>query len=190
MSYAAHFLEVLGIALGFSCFHASKYPSESATQPQAIRLPPWAQVKMPSRWQNFKASISPANTPVFAAAPTQKVRFEEFAGRTSLPSYPTDEKNDVRVSLESDVTSAKKPNVFDKITRGAGSSGTFFVMIALLGVWAVAGIVYGPTDTWQIILQNASSIQVYVTDILLIRQQKNASRALMTTLAEIQYVGS
>lgn len=152
---------------------------------------------MPSRWQSFKASISPANTPVYAAAPTQKVRFE-FAGRTSPPPYgvdqkgfPADQKRSIIVKSEyqeTEVTSAKQPNVFDKITRAAGSSGTFFVMMALLGVWAAAGIIYGTTDTWQIILQNASPIQVYVTDILLLRQQKNASRALLNTLAEIQYV--
>ncbi|KAI9054944.1 hypothetical protein LZ554_002087 [Drepanopeziza brunnea f. sp. 'monogermtubi'] len=143
---------------------------------------------MPSRWQKFKASISPENGPVFAAAPTQEVRNGKFAGRASSAPIIT-EKSVFDVSetcLGAELTSAKKPNIFDKITRGAGSSGTFFFMIALLAFWAVCGIVYGTTDTWQIILQNASSIQVYVTDILLLRQQKNASLALKTTLAEIQ----
>ncbi|PBP27171.1 low affinity iron transporter-like protein [Diplocarpon rosae] len=143
---------------------------------------------MLSRWQTLKASIFPANTPIFAAATTQKVRFEEFAGRNlSHPGATDPEKKALEVSSESEVTSAIKPNIFDKITRGAGSSGTFFFMMGLLALWAVAGAALGTTDRWQIILQNASSIQVYVTDILLIRQQKNASRALMTTLAEIQY---
>ncbi|CAL3965306.1 hypothetical protein PZA11_001912 [Diplocarpon coronariae] len=142
---------------------------------------------MPSRWQTFKASLFPANTPIFAAAPTQRVRLEEFAGRNPFYPHATDpEKRALEVSAEPEVTSATKPNILDKITRGAGSSGTFFFMMGLLGLWAVAGVALGTTDTWQIILQNASSIQVYVTDILLIRQQKNASRALMTTLAEIQ----
>ncbi|KAK2630525.1 hypothetical protein QTJ16_001345 [Diplocarpon rosae] len=144
---------------------------------------------MLSRWQTFKASIFPANTPIFAAATTQRVRLEEFAGRNSSHPRATDpEKKALEVSSESEVTSAIKPNIFDKITRGAGSSETFFFMMGLLALWAVAGAALGTTDRWQIILQNASSIQVYVTDILLIRQQKNASRALMTTLAEIQYV--
>ncbi|KAJ5052344.1 uncharacterized protein L3040_002095 [Drepanopeziza brunnea f. sp. 'multigermtubi'] len=143
---------------------------------------------MPSRWQKFKASISPENGPVFAAAPTQEVRNRKFAGRASSAPIITEKSVfDVsETSLGAEVTSAKRPNIFDRITRGAGSSGTFFFMMALLALWAVCGIVYGTTDTWQIILQNASSIKVYVTDILLLRQQKNAILALKTTLAQIQ----
>lgn len=149
-------------------------------------------VKMPSRWQRFKASISPDRSPIFAAAPTQKGR-SDIAGRgSSPPSYTTDpEKEGPQITVEvvshpEELSTAKKPNAFDKITRAAGSSNVFFAMLAIIGVWVILGIVYGTTDTWQIIMQNASSIQVYVTDILLIRQQSNASRALMTTLAEIQ----
>lgn len=41
-------------------------------------------------------------------------------------------------------------------------------------------------DTWQIMIQNISSLQVYFTNILLIRQQQNANRSMITTLAEIQ----
>jgi low-affinity ferrous iron transport protein len=59
-------------------------------------------------------------------------------------------------------------------------------MLAILGVWVLLGFIFGPTDTWQIILQNTSSIQVYITDILLIRQSSNAGRSMMTTLAELQ----
>lgn len=58
--------------------------------------------------------------------------------------------------------------------------------MALLGAWVILGIVGGPTDTWQILFQNVSSIQVYITDILLIRQQSNSQRSLLTTLAEMQ----
>jgi low-affinity ferrous iron transport protein len=147
---------------------------------------------MPSRWQRIKTSIFPVRAPVYAAAPTQKVR-TDIAGRSSSPpSYTSDpEKKGPQISESiisepEELSTAKKPNAFDKITRLAGSSGVFFAMLAIIGAWAILGIVYGTTDTWQIMMQNASSIQVYVTDILLIRQQQNASRALMTTLAEIQ----
>ncbi|PBP28984.1 low affinity iron transporter-like protein [Diplocarpon rosae] len=102
---------------------------------------------MLSRWQTFKASIFPANTPIFAAATTQRVRLEEFAGRNSSHPRATDpEKKALEVSSESEVTSAIKPNIFDKITRGAGSSETFFFMMGLLALWAVAGAALGTTD--------------------------------------------
>ncbi|KAH8657570.1 low affinity iron transporter-like protein [Tricladium varicosporioides] len=149
---------------------------------------------MSSPWQRFKLSIFPAKGPIYAAAPTQKVR-TEFAGPTPPPpSYSKsqpDEKELPRIttteiSTEEEVRSTRKPNVFDKITRAAGSSTVFFVMLAIVVAWVILGLIYGMNDTWQIMMQNGSSIQVYITDILLIRQQQNGAQALMTTLAEIQ----
>ncbi|KAN0104596.1 low affinity iron transporter-like protein [Hyaloscypha variabilis] len=90
------------------------------------------------------------------------------------------------ISSPEDVSSTKKSNLFDKITRAAGSSTTFFVMLTLLGVWVLLGFIFGPSDTWQILLQIISSVQVYVTDILLTRQSSNAGRSMMTILAELQ----
>ncbi|KAF4624647.1 hypothetical protein G7Y89_g13523 [Cudoniella acicularis] len=74
--------------------------------------------------------------------------------------------------------------------QAAGSSTVFFVMLAIILAWVILGIVYGTTDTWQILMQNGSSIQVYISDILLIRQQQNAARVLMTAMAEIQSRGN
>lgn len=168
---------------------------------------------MASGWQKFKLSIFPAVGPIYAAAKTQKVRpstssSKDRAGRGPSPPPPAylyDEKSpqvtvkdsdassrfstytiDTTISLEEELSTAKKPNTFDKITRAAGSSSVFFFMMGIIGLWVVLGLVYGLNDTWQIIMQNASSIQVYITDILLIRQQQNGARALMTTLAEVQ----
>ena len=160
------------------------------------------------------ASFTPETSPTYAAAPTQKVYFAgEDSVRPPPPSYsPDSEKNggrdfgadskkmgswpissakgqpqiDTEISSPEEISSAKKSNIFDKITRAAGSSTTFFVMLAILGVWVLLGFIFGPTDTWQILLQNVSSVQVYVTDILLIRQSSNAGRSMMTTLAELQ----
>jgi low-affinity ferrous iron transport protein len=166
-------------------------------------------------WKNFAASFTPETTPIYAAAPTQKLQFPgQNSVRQPPPSYsPDPEKNGGRsangglgkrgswpisstktdsrteiteLSSPNDTSSAKKSNLFDKITRAAGSSTTFFVMLAILGAWVLLGFIFGPTDTWQIILQNASSVQVYVTDILLIIQLSNAGRGLMTTIAELQ----
>ncbi|RDW75332.1 putative low affinity iron protein [Coleophoma cylindrospora] len=79
-----------------------------------------------------------------------------------------------------------KLGLFDKVTRAAGSNYVFVGMLAIVAAWVVLGFVQGTTDTWQILMQNASSIQVYVTDILLLRQQSNGMKSLLTTLAEMQ----
>ncbi|KAI6246584.1 Low-affinity iron/zinc ion transport protein fet4 [Erysiphe necator] len=132
-------------------------------------------------------SVFPERTDFFAAATTQELTRQEVQN-APYPRSQNNEKDEKsttdQVSSRDELSSFRKPNIFDQITVLAGSSMTFLLMLFLVGVWISFGIVYGITDKWQIVFQNASSIQVYVIDILLIRQQQNASRALMTILAE------
>ncbi|RKF59844.1 Low-affinity iron/zinc ion transport protein fet4 [Erysiphe neolycopersici] len=140
-----------------------------------------------SIYKRVKKSIFPERTDFFSAARTEELTEQEVQNAPFPISRDPEKNSDIsvdQVSSPSDLSSFRKPNAFDKITVLAGSSVTFLVMLFLIGVWAFFGIFFGPTDTWQIVFQNASSIQVYVIDILLIRQQQNASRALMTILAE------
>ncbi|RKF56443.1 Low-affinity iron/zinc ion transport protein fet4 [Golovinomyces cichoracearum] len=138
-------------------------------------------------FKNIKNSIFPERTAFFAAAKIQDLTEEEVRSapysRTQDPEKDNYYKNE-EVSGPADTSSFRKANCFDKITVLAGSSVTFIITLLLVALWAAFGILLGPTDTWQIVFQNASSIQVYVIDILLIRQQQNASRVLMTLLAE------
>jgi len=50
----------------------------------------------------------------------------------------------------------------DVITKVAGSRLIFLATLTILLVWAIIGAVLGPSDVWQIVMQNASSIQCYV----------------------------
>ncbi|EPQ65430.1 Bgt-1232 [Blumeria graminis f. sp. tritici] len=143
---------------------------------------------MPLTTKSIKKSIFPERTSCFAAADTQFVTEEMvrdapyFSGSEKF----VDTQKIKGVSTPNETKSLPSSNCFDKITIMAGSSGIFFISLILIGVWLILGIVFGATDTWQIMFQNASSIQVYITDILLIRQQQNANQALLTTLAELQ----
>lgn len=137
--------------------------------------------------KSVKYSIFPERAAFFAAADTQNLTEEEVLKAPYL--IPADdEKSSILENQESsgpaDTSSLREPNAFDKITTFAGSSATFFVILSFVGIWAILGIFYGSTDRWQIIFQNASSIQVYIMNILLIRQQQNSSRAMITRLAE------
>lgn len=73
----------------------------------------------------------------------------------------------------------KKGNVLDAVVRAAGSRWTLGVVLLLLVLWGVLGAVFGPTDTWQVILQDVSSIQAYTSATLLMRQQNNNTRGLL-----------
>ncbi|TQS34347.1 hypothetical protein Golomagni_05272 [Golovinomyces magnicellulatus] len=129
-------------------------------------------------FKNIKNSIFPERTAFFAAAKIQDLTEEEVRSAPYLRAQDSEKENyfkNVEVSGSADTSSFRKANCFDKITVLAGSSVTFIITLLLVGVWAAFGIILGPTDTWQI---------VYVIDILLIRQQQNASRVMMTLLAE------
>ncbi|CAK7201892.1 low-affinity Fe(2+) transport protein [Sporothrix eucalyptigena] len=76
----------------------------------------------------------------------------------------------------------KKGGAFDFIVKAAGSRWTFLVTLLLLAGWAALGVIYGPTDTWQVIFQDTSSIQCYISATLLMRQQQNSTRSLLDTI--------
>lgn len=49
---------------------------------------------------------------------------------------------------------------FDWVVGLAGTRTMFVIIFLILLGWAIAGIVLGAPDTWQVIMQDASSIQV------------------------------
>ncbi|EPB92518.1 hypothetical protein HMPREF1544_00531 [Mucor circinelloides 1006PhL] len=76
--------------------------------------------------------------------------------------------------------------IFDGITQYAGSRIAFVVTLMLLAAWAVVGAVLGAPETWQIVMQDASSIQCYVSDSLLMRQQQNYTYKLLTIISQLR----
>ncbi|CAK7208812.1 low-affinity Fe(2+) transport protein [Sporothrix curviconia] len=81
--------------------------------------------------------------------------------------------------------SKKKGGAFDFVVKAAGSRWTFLITLLLLAGWAALGVVYGPTDTWQVIFQDTSSIQCYISATLLMRQQQNSTRSLLETICSM-----
>ncbi|KAI1003831.1 hypothetical protein K3495_g4376 [Podosphaera aphanis] len=140
--------------------------------------------------KGFKLAIFPERTPFFAAAKTHGVGAKKaYTARYPIPSSLQKKSASDNLNIQSEpdeLCSFRKPNILDKITEIGGSKKTFLAILLLVEIWAVAGFFCAFDDTWQIIFQNASSIQVYVTDILLIRQQQNSSRVLLTKIAELQ----
>ncbi|KAF7921377.1 hypothetical protein BELL_0334g00060 [Botrytis elliptica] len=137
----------------------------------------------PSTWHKFKDFISPTKQPIRAAAISQT----SHPTPKKAPGQPSSNgKREPILITTKDVTSKPKRNILDIVTKAAGSNWVFVAMMAIMLVWVIFGFINGTTDTWQIVMQNASSIQVYLTDILLLRQASNASNSLLTTLAELQ----
>lgn len=137
----------------------------------------------PSTWHKFKNFISPTKQPIRAAAisQTSNPTPKKAPGETSSNG----KREPILITTKDDISKSKR-NVLDIVTKAAGSNWVFVAMMAIMLAWAIFGFINGTTDTWQIVMQNASSIQVYLTDILLLRQASNASNSLLTTLAELQ----
>ncbi|BDD62729.1 low-affinity Fe(2+) transport protein [Monascus purpureus] len=75
---------------------------------------------------------------------------------------------------------------YDAVTAFAGTRITFGFTLTCLIVWGIVGGVCGATDTWQIVLQDASSIQCYFSDSLLMRQQQKSTRELTTLICHLR----
>ncbi|CAI4049040.1 hypothetical protein SKDZ_13G4460 [Saccharomyces kudriavzevii ZP591] len=71
----------------------------------------------------------------------------------------------------------------DFLVRVAGSQVVFFIVWVIVIIWVVIGIVYNAPFNWQVVMQDGQSIQSYVWDTLLMRQQ------LMSTHEQILVCG-
>ena len=83
-----------------------------------------------------------------------------------------------------------KPSpLFIRVTRITGSNAFFFLVMAILLVWVIVGIILkGPTN-WQVVMNDGSSIQVYITNMLLIHQQVYNNHKLLTSAANLRCRG-
>lgn len=89
-----------------------------------------------------------------------------------------DEKTLEKVIVESekDVSfNGLKATSFDKgldwLVYIVGTKAAFLVMWIIVLIWVIVGIVCGATQDWQVVLQDGQSIQTYIWDTFLMRQQ-------------------
>lgn len=61
----------------------------------------------------------------------------------------------------------------------SGSFAAFVLLVIVLIVWVVIGIVYNAPQNWQIVMQDGQSIQSYLWDTLLMRQQLDDASKLL-----------
>lgn len=100
---------------------------------------------------------------------TSRTLSNDFSHRTfdedaSLPARPV-KKNE--------------GGALDKVVKAAGSRWALGFVLVLLITWGILGGVFGATDTWQVILQDVSSLQAYASATLLMRQQNTNTRTLL-----------
>ena len=74
----------------------------------------------------------------------------------------------------------------DKMVAFAGSQFVFYLMWIILIIWCVIGIVYKAPGTWQVVMQDGQSIQCYIWDTLLMRQQLISTHEQFSVCGEVR----
>lgn len=109
-----------------------------------------------------------------------KCSFEENTSIVSSSDESTENLGTVHVDKSGAIETSrgftgldkgKTDRALDKLVYIAGSQFVFFFMWIIIIVWAVVGIVYRAPNNWQVVMQDGQSIQSYVWDTLLMRQQ-------------------
>lgn len=73
--------------------------------------------------------------------------------------------------------------ILDGGVEVAGSGLFFGAFLVIIVGWAVVGGILRAPDLWQILFQNVSSIQCYISDMVLMRQQQNDTREHLCMIA-------
>lgn len=135
----------------------------------------------------WKACCSPGKQhTVECAAPSQFVCQSKFTEDSSYYEVVGAEiPNNITLYNPEDQKSWGS-RVFDAITQYAGARITFVITLLILITWAIVGIVLGAPENWQIVMQDGGSIQCYISDTLLMRQQQNHCYKLLTIISQLR----
>lgn len=84
------------------------------------------------------------------------------------------------------------PNFFTKISnwvsRKAGHSATFFLACAVILAWVITGPIFHFSDTWQLVINTATTIVTFLMVFLIQSTQNRDTLALQLKLDELIYV--
>ncbi|OGM44710.1 low affinity iron transporter [Aspergillus bombycis] len=115
-----------------------------------------------------------AKPEIQGVAPTQHVDGDELPGHSDVKGY----------------IPKSKPKMLDRwldvVVRVSGSEPVFFLILAGLLTWALLGVKYGSTESWQVLISDVQAIVSYIFDSFLMRQQLNAYEEEMVVAAELE----
>jgi low affinity Fe/Cu permease len=80
---------------------------------------------------------------------------------------------------------------FAKTTsRVAGSPGAFLVAVAVIVAWLISGPLFGFSDTWQLVINTATTIVTFVMVFLIQNTQYRDAEAVQVKLDELLRVST
>jgi low affinity Fe/Cu permease len=82
-----------------------------------------------------------------------------------------------------------KPHLLErfsaKVTAWSGSSFAFGLAVLAIVVWLVTGPIFGYSNTWQLVINTATTIVTFLMVFLVQRSQNKESRAIQLKLNEL-----
>jgi low affinity Fe/Cu permease len=72
-----------------------------------------------------------------------------------------------------------------KVTEGVGSARAFTLALIFVLVWAVTGPIFSFSDTWQLVINTATTVVTFLMVFLIQRSQNKESLAMELKLNEI-----
>jgi low affinity Fe/Cu permease len=79
--------------------------------------------------------------------------------------------------------------LFRKFSRACadavGSPWAFFVAVFVCGLWALTGPIYGYSDTWQLVINTATTIVTFLMVFLIQNTQNRDAKAIHLKLDEL-----
>ncbi|MGE5540236.1 MAG: low affinity iron permease family protein [Gemmatimonas sp.] len=76
-------------------------------------------------------------------------------------------------------------NVANAVARAAGKPATFALAVLAIVVWIVTGPVFGYSDTWQLIINTATTIITFLMVFLIQNSQNRDNAAIQVKLDEL-----
>src|SRR5688572_21570717 len=71
------------------------------------------------------------------------------------------------------------------MAEAVGSAQAFFLALAVIGVWAVTGPMFGFSDTWQLVINTGTTIITFLMVFLIQTTQNRDARAIHLKLDEL-----
>jgi len=71
------------------------------------------------------------------------------------------------------------------VSRSAGSPGAFTVALLVIVVWLLTGSLFGYSDTWQLVINTATTIVTFLMVFLIQNTQNRESQATQLKLDEL-----
>jgi low affinity Fe/Cu permease len=101
------------------------------------------------------------------------------------PALASDQKHPETANAQGHVFNKFFSRFAHMAARAAGSPTAFLLATAFIIIWALTGPVFGYSDTWQLVINTATTIITFLMVFLIQNTQNRDSLALQVKLSEL-----